>query len=481
VANDNRLKKGTAATFHQNQEKKLSLLNRVLFWAVPTVAFSILIGVIWAGFSMRPIADDYGMGASAGLGIFGAVEFWWQNWSGSLSTIFLQVLLVGLPLYYLPWPVASLVPFLASSMLTSGLLTWIVATNLQGFSSKRPKGFGGTVFFSLAMVMWWGFWWVSAVTTETDSSENLWPRAIAFWQIVNVGYVAVIVIAVWIWLVLEKNFERFRNPVALFAFSAAGLIVGFMGPVVALSSAIFAGAIVAAKFFFGPAKNRTFYLATSVGMISLITAAVVDNLSPGSSRRSEALADPSIRELAVGLIQLPPKATMDFWLSISGIGTVVSFVTLGGFAVAMSWAGAGFSARKLARLGSGLLGFALVLAVVSRLGQLFSYEAWWHVMGVRTLVWLATSCLGIALGAYLQHRLRSNLLVPASLIFTVTGLALSGSSLGLMAYEVQSRLSAWNEGPASTTGIADIEIDWVNQGWLELNGGRKTPIERAPH
>lgn len=442
-------------------------------------ATAVIFGVVWSGFSMRPIADDYDHGVAAGLGLFGALEFWWLSWSGSLTTIFLQVLLVGLPLLHLPWTYASFVPFLTSSLLVTGLLTWIVVRSLpRTFSQPRLRPLF-LIFFLVVIVMWWGFWWISTVTTSLSPGDNPWPRGLAFWQTVNVGYVIVVTLMVWIWLALRTSLRK-RNPaIVLVLSSVAGLLVGFMGPVFALSAAIFVALFIVRCYFSDSNGDKPGYLAMGGGLFFLAAAALLDNLSPGSNRRSESLADPTAREVLVGIIQIPGQVAVDLQRAFSDVGTMVSFVALIGLTLGLGLVRDSVSVRTLLSTGGGILLFSLILATCSRLGQLFSYDAWWHLMGLKTLVWLGTSCVAVAFGGYLQSRLgQVSGLSQIGLVVAIVGLALSGSSLGQLAFEVQSREKAWHSGPAAVWGIADIDEDWVNSAWVELNESRKEPTSR---
>jgi hypothetical protein len=170
---------------------------------------------------------------------------------------------------------------------------------------------------------------------------------------------------------------------------------------------------------------------------------------------------------------------MVFWESISDIGILVSFVTL----VALAFGTRGILTRpsieSLRTTGSGLIIFGAVFAVVSSFSEVFAYEAWWHDMSTRTLIWLGTSCLGLALGFQLRRRSSGKNHENVALIIALSGLILAGSSLGQFGFETQRRLSDWNSGGASVSSIADIESEWVNKEWIILNQIRGETVLRV--
>jgi hypothetical protein len=450
-----------------------------LTWSIIAVSSSVFIAVGWLGFSLRPIADDYGLGASTASGVIAAISYWWQTWSGSITTVFMWVIFVGLPLHYLPWQFASLLPFLLSSFLVSGFLTWVLDQSLGKPGASRSRLTRNSYFFVVATVLWWASWWISTVTTRPDELENPMPRAIAFWQTVNIQYIAVILLVCWLWWGIFRNLDKMTIKFKVLLSVVAGLLVGFSGPVVALSSAI--GLVIAtvANQSFRGKKDFRRLLPIILGAFFLSMAAVIDNRSPGSTNRSQFLPDPSLREIVVAIIQTPGKASMVFWESISDIGILVSFVTL----VALAFGTRGILTRpsieSLRTTGSGLIIFGAVFAVVSSFSEVFAYEAWWHDMSTRTLIWLGTSCLGLALGFQLRRRSSGKNHENVALIIALSGLILAGSSLGQFGFETQRRLSDWNSGGASVSSIADIESEWVNKEWIILNQIRGETVLRV--
>ena len=65
---------------------------------------------------LRPVGYDYAIAVTASKGLFGGTLDYWEIWSGDVTQVFSNILLVGTPLVHAPWSLASAVPFAAAAL-----------------------------------------------------------------------------------------------------------------------------------------------------------------------------------------------------------------------------------------------------------------------------------------------------------------------------------------------------------------------------
>lgn len=442
-------------------------------------AISILISIleIRVSRSMRPIADDYTIGVTAENGLIDSLMTWWQDWSGDITAQFFNTLLVGIPLQTLPWSFASAVPFLASSFLVAAAATWMVTS---GNAATNSPGWKSTVLvlYPIFLVMWWGFWWLGTLTTDVDQNLNPYPRGIAFWQNLNAQYVFTPVALIWLWLwLLMKGSRAPRSSIGLAAiYLVLGVASGMALPAFAASSGILILMVLLGSWLMGnlPSKAQTGrWLAAWSG---ILIGGVLSHYSPGSQIRATVLPSPAIdNNLISRLIFLIPEGVVDFWGCLTDVGSFALAAVIGGVAYILCYLKVRFNAKRLFLYSIGLLAFALIMAVVSQLAVPFSYDAWWHLTSIKTIIWFGVGTFSVSLATYIHTRRSQPIFLTVAVFMAFAGLILAGASVVKMNSEVLLRLEAWNKGPAPISGaISDIEESWVRTSWLELNANRIT-------
>lgn len=443
--------------------------------------------VVWTSRNLRPIADDYSLGVNAVGGLFHSLVLWWQTWSGDLTGMFFNIVFVGVPLQVLPWTMASAVPFLFSVILVSAFVLWLLSRDMKLQGSTFSK-FHFLIALPVVMVMWWAFWWIGTVTTDTDQNVNLLPRGLTFWQNLNAGYVITMVALIWLWLALERARSKFFPTFLFGLYLALGFFTGMAGPVFAISSLLFIFILIAAMWISNNAFLQRQVGRWGVAVLGLLTGFFVARFSPGNQIRSELLMSPDFNaDLGIQIVMAIPQGFMDWWDSIAEIGTISTALFVASISYAIGLMKVTLNTGYLARYGLAFIVFALVLAVMNRISELFAYPAWWHLIPIKMTVWLSVICFAAAIGMLAAQHVpkgRSFLLLT-SLFISSTLMVLIGASILQMTVEVNSRVSTWNMGPAPLPGIGDIEDPdgWISIAWRSLNEQRNekalgTPIRR---
>ena len=135
-----------------------------------------------------------------------------------------------------------------------------------------------------------------------------------------------------------------------------------------------------------------------------------------------------------------------------------------------------FSEVKRIRI---LAPFALVyllsIAVLARIGEFYSYEAFWHFIGLRLSFFLIVVMGGLFIGHKIEKSLlNGNRKVSGRAEMLTIGILLFGSLMSFVIIDRNShlsvRLEAWRSGPAPISVLRDIEEEghWARTCWLTL-------------
>lgn len=220
--------------FSRSQRANLFLKGLTVAAIFASIALVLAISVL-----LRPVADDYAHGASAVAGFWSATTGWWLGWSGDLSLIVGQVLLVGMPLAWLPLEVTSSVGFVFSGFIVGGL--GAVALGLVKHSEKWPV----ISVWALITLSWWVFLWARQLAVPDFENRRV-AEYLTHWQTVNVAYVIFPAINVVVFLFLVRGAlsrGKLAGTIALFL----GFISGTSGLVMGVALAAFGMLIVVAK------------------------------------------------------------------------------------------------------------------------------------------------------------------------------------------------------------------------------------------
>jgi len=456
-----------------------------------------LVAVILALFTqLRPIADDYCFSAKAGPGVLPGIRFWFDEWMGDITSNTLNTIVVGLPIIHLPWPLASWISRVAVAvaifLLAMMLLRYALAPG------RRAVGWGTTLLVgTVALLAWWTYWWTRTtllpISFEADITEDSPAPTLlkalyeisALWVThssnINAQYIFAICIGLLLVVVALSSFHAHPTR-SIVILVASGIFIGFSGPVMAVSY------IVGATIVIGwlTIRRRTTSV-TALAYISfvlpLLAAAYISNQSPGTRQRqammlsnpdyssitlSEGLADPLF------ILQWTfPRAFIEWGSALANIGTVsvLALTIPAGFLVHRAYATV--NTTRLMTIGLQLIGFSLVISIVNRASEVFSYVGIWHQIYATTVLFFGIVLVGLATGQALAgsvHPKRAQVAIAAS---SLIGIALLAIGLSSMLTSVSERSVAWEAGPAPLPRIPDIES--LTGCWAELGEYRQLP------
>lgn len=265
----------------------------------------------------------------------------------------------------------------------------------------------------------------------------------------------------------------------------AGLAIGFAGPVLAASYAF--TAIILSIFPRQEAVRlgRRWHFV----LFSAVTgfAAAVSQLSPGTQARSQVVAEVQddlgvahfeLSDLFSRSIELAswtfPRFLLEWAVAWGHIGTVVVISLLAATGYLMVKSGLIIDRIQLRNAGAVLIFLSLVTSFFNRLSEAFAYPSVYHQIWATSLVFIGSCALGLALGAKLASvELAGSLKVLSGILLALVVLSASWS-LSAMTNEIDSRLEAWETGPAPMPKMPDIE---ERAGcWKELSELRDVPL-----
>jgi len=448
---------------------------------VSGLLFSIVLYTVWTSRLLRPIADDYGIAVVAHGGLFEGLASFWNAWSGSITKNLAFLLLAGIPLAYFPWALASSIPFIASASLMAALGTWLMAGAI-GHREFRSNRRALTLVFVALLATWWGYWWLPVPSTPIESESYAIALAITHWQSLSADYVFSSGLLIWIWLLFRRQQEyHWRH--LIFAV-LIGLLAGFNGPVFASSSFALIVLLCVYDFVkdgFSLSANVRKLICASLG---IVIGALVSHFSPGSQYRATLLTNPDVDAALISrlLTEAVPTGLGDWIGAFTSQSAIVVFGVMVGVTFLFVPVGRPDSVRNLLMKGVGLSGFSLIVSLANQASELFAYEAFWHVIGPRTIAWLGIASFAIAVGARLSTLTRVS--VVRFVVTSTTALALYflAGSLDLMCRQIIDRSEQWEMGPAPVYDTSDIEDPngWVLPNWLKLRELRDAPDRKLP-
>ena len=450
--------------------RKIKILSFLAFtWAMLLIAY-----VTWVSRGLRPMADDYSHGVALHVGPFAAMLNWWNSWSGDMSSILANVLLVGWPLQTLPWSFGSSIPFLLSGLMVA--VTLILILRVNSGLGRKLKAVQLMYVLPVVLITWWSFWWVNKIMAPGDSFFESTATAVTLWQNVNVTYVFIPALNISLWLTIEK-FRRRNQHVWWLAFSyiLVGAFIGMSGVVFATSFVLFQMMVVIGIWINnGQFQTRTLVL-WAIASIAVIVSALGSYFSPGSQLRSTVLPDVSINQVTtLKLMQTLAPALSDWWRSLASPGMLISVLTFLMISTVLAWSKYSIRSRDLRQLGLGLIIFSIVITLINGFSEVFSYPAYWHRIQGTLVLWLGISAITLSFGKEIAGTLSR--LASLALICLLVSIVCT-AAIFQMTVEISSRYRLWEAGPAPTTYISDIEDEdgWQRAAWIELRSQRGGP------
>ena len=445
------------------------LFTGFLFLSVSFFLFRLL---LVAGTDLRPIADDYCHGQEGYRNFFNNFMYWYSTWSGESFAIAISYIFLGAPLFHLPFGLGSLVALFATLMALG-----LVAQNLYSPGSTNEKKFSSllikiTVFFFAISSSWIVFWGAPAKFGPVTNVTKLQFESIIHWQIVNLMYVFLPVVSLFLTFKLFDG-SQFRGRKIFFVLS--GLVVGSSGFVTAAAMVSLAISNVAIRKFIGTKPKANEVTDTLLFVSSVAMSFYLSMNSPGALVRRQYFTNDWNFDLV-------------FSAAFSGIeevfGLIFSTATL-----LMIIAGALLSKlldvfnlrsnskrNEINSIAILLLSFAV--SAISKVSEVFSYEAFWHPISTKTFLFLAL----IGAGFTLREKLfayRVKLYRPLVALTAVLMTVISIYYLTLVPKVIETRLMNWNGGPAPVyigDTIGDREVEWINTCWVKFNEKKENSI-----
>jgi len=466
-----------------NQWPKLTnvTLARAALVLVSLVSSVVAGLIVVAARFLRPIADDYCLAFVADQGVIGGINHWFQTWSGSLTQVTLNNVIVGLPGRHAPWELVSAVPFILTTFVVSAVAVQLVG----GIRLLKGSILGAWALSSVCVCLWWSSWWLPVILSGGQTSRSR-AVAITVWQNINSAYVLLVALSIALWLIAiressNKSVSR-RFPFGVY-LAGLGIWTGFADAPFALSTIAVIGIVIVLAGPESTVRRQLWPWPYILFVTAVILSSAVSLNSPGTRSRTAGFAE--IRPLetidAPSLLAWMVPSGLKDWAVTSlssgvlfaGFGAVLLGILLNLSSVQLP------SQRWLFGIAASLGLFSLVYGLASQAAQAFAYSAFWHQIGPGTAAFFAWFVGGIAVGDKFSSAQPKRVVLATVAIIAAIALTLSWFSISAMRQEIWNRFPLWVAGAAPTDGIGDIESDWVNECWVSLGQVRETPY-RSP-
>lgn len=437
----------------------------------------ILVFVIVLAMSIRPIADDYCTGAGVSQGFWNYIYKISQTWSGDFSQIVVHAVLVGLPLANFP------MNFLGFSTLVLSIYLLLAISERIAFYllNNKEKMSKENKFFTAALIsLLWNIYWALPASLDFGFYYDAFAMsdksfsAVFGWPTVIVQYLVIPLTAALFFLLWSQSVRK--NYVLIFLI---GLFVGNAGYAIALSLFLTLFILQLIR------KCRIDLINFLIVEISICVGVFASLLAPGSRSRAEALHS----QHTSGDLDALPR-----WLFVSGLEFSASFLSVGNililfysfffFVLLKPNIQGCLNSTKLNSLLTRLLVFLLISYFVVSLSEFFVYEAFWHLITYRTVLFFFWILLGLklALRFFAKHksqvsRAEKVLLSRSSIIVVLVSLVLAITVSWKANSSLIERGVNWETSSAPLPGISDIDPkgSWVDLCWQRLKVEKDLP------
>jgi hypothetical protein len=460
------------------KQKNNFTLNAKFFLIFNILVFSL---VVIVSTKLRPISDDYCYASASGKGVFSALLWWFQNWSGDLLQNLFAVILLGLPIIKLPWMISSAITFLLASLSIGLVFVYLIFE-----STNIPKESRIVILISTPLIVcnnWWAYWWINNLWAywinnlmySRNETVNFLAYSITFWQSINIGYVITLSLSILVFFRIDTMMYKYSY-LAIF-FLACG--VGLIGLVIGTTLMLFSIFVIVYKFIkyqFNVNTRQTinyfsFILGCAVGIS-------ISFFSPGTQNRKDLTpSQPFLFD-----IDSLNRLKLTFYISIQDfIGSILHFGTLL-IILTSILIGCLIPPRffvidlpKVKKRTFQILFISLLFSFISKISEAFNYKAIWHLTPIYMLNFLLISYVSLIIGLSLQKRLAKPTLLFPIIIFLQTIILLS---VLRMSNVVEMREEMWAKGLAPIAGIGDLSPNsdhWINTCWVEIGRYRDLP------
>ena len=269
---------------------------------------------------------------------------------------------------------------------------------------------------------------------------------------------------------------RFRNPMLrTCVLSAASFFLGMAGYALALSS-IFT-LIVLQISDRSRIDLRRFILIE----VSIFLGFLLSFFSPGSRTRAEVLlsGDPLI--LHTSFSRWVFVSSIEFLASVFSVGNLIVFSIISLVFYSLGQKLIYFvDLARLRHFSHKALIFSFIYYVSISFSEYFTYEAFWHLITYRSVVFIICTLLGVELAIWLlNHEFKGK--YPQrrflAIFFTAVIFCLSLLSSWQENASLINRGKIWALSAAPLPGIGDIDPkgNWIESCWLNLQHARQLP------
>lgn len=437
----------------------------------------ILVFFIVLAMSIRPIADDYCTGAGVSQGFWNYIYKISQTWSGDFSQIVVHAVLVGLPLANFPMSFlgfSTLVLSIYLLLAISERIAFYLLNNKEKMSKKNK-------FFAAALIsLLWNIYWALPASLDFGFYYDAFAMsdksfsAVFGWPTVIVQYLIIPLMAALFFLLWSQSVRN--NYVLIFLI---GLFVGNAGYAIALSLFLTLFTLQLIR------RCRIDLINFLIVEISICVGVFASLLAPGSRSRTEALHS----QHTGGDLEALPR-----WLFVSGLEFSASILSVGNifilfysfffFILLKSDIQDRLDSTKLNSLLIRLLVVLLIAYFVVSLSEFLVYEAFWHLITYRAVLFFFWILLGLklALRFFAKQELQGSraekvLLARSSVLVVLVSLVLAITVSWKANSSLIERGVNWETSSAPLPGISDIDPkgSWVDLCWQRLKVERDLP------
>ncbi len=393
---------------------------------------------------VRPLADDYCLAAKVHtFGLFGAINDYFQTWSGDGALIFVLVTLVGMPISGLGTFGYAFISFTAMS----SAVIFLFRNLLRGLGINRSKS---TYVAILLFVSFFVTAQYSAILDKGYFADNyVTPKyfnlAINSWSTIVIQYLFLPTLC---YLFFTKDIQESK------AKLSKSLVIAFL---IGTS-----GYTLAATFFilfFVRSKIRKENIAFP---IFLACASLISFFSTGARARKKSIVFEQGDLTNFGeALRFFARQILKFVGLYLNFGTILIII----FAICVGFV-LNIGANRAASVRKYFIDFSFFLVVsfgVNALAEFFTYTAFWHLVFIKLIVFLQV-VMGTLYVFSRREQVREKSLYPQVFLalLVIFGVFLNVS-------EKVSNSIAWQNEIPIDSGIAERDSDWVERCWDALS------------
>ena len=415
--------------------------------------------------NMKPIADDYCAAARASLGFFESTYTLSSDWSGDYFQIIVNYFFIGLPGLIAPFYVLGITNLLISLILLVLFITALLRQTALTIPFLQSRTRTSALIGYLLLV--WFFYW------SAPASINIYGKYGAFlsaeesfsavfgWPTVISQYLTVpLFIGLLIFSAMNWHFLR----TSLFLFS--GFLVGVSGYALAL-------AVIASTFLFMLFQKTRFRILEFLSLqFGVFAGLLISFFSTGAQKRTSILIGSEMSLSFSSILRSSFVSAVEAGVSVVNLGVLITFTltffsTIIYLRISKSRQRLIFHSRWIMRSVIFLLLYFLSISA----SEVFTYEAFWHLITFKTLLFISVLVLAVITAGKIvdvpsSRFFRQKLLYPLTFLTSASAILLA-----MDPYQaIIDRGDLWLQGNAPLPGISDIDPSgsWVDLCWQEL-------------